>query len=356
MASQDAPMEEILWRSPPHVQMMGGFIHSNNSNVYASEAPVQLLTLWTYLVLFYFAESPFFDPTSNNASLAIQASYNEAFRHFVETREAFEARLKTMSGLEFIVAYDPLQAAAQSDTRFAHEPSNVWVIRKQNRRKRAGMDDEVTVISTYFLVGDCIYMAPSVASVVGNRILSAVTSLSRLMKTASTLPTFTPSYGHTYLPPMARATESTAQATQQSKENTPMPEAAPPSTADTQATARAGLGISNTSSSYRDTRSLAESFNLFTQYGDEFMDETPLVGEPGSFIMSRVGGESDRAAKNAVAPKASLGVTTGTPGAPGRVSTPQVRVDTPGKASEKSNSPPSSGENKGKRKKNRVAS
>lgn len=122
-------------------------------------------------VLFYFAESPFFDPTSNNASLAIQANYNETFRHFVETRDAFEGRLKTMQGLEFIVSYDPLQAAAQSDTRFAHEPSNIWVIRKQNRRKRSGMDDEVSVISTFFVVGDCIYMAPSVASVVGNRIV-----------------------------------------------------------------------------------------------------------------------------------------------------------------------------------------
>lgn len=92
-------------------------------------------------------------------------------RQSVETREAFEDRLKTMQGLEFVVAYDPLQAAAQSDTRFAHEPSNTWVIRKQNRRKRSGMDDEVTVISTYFVVGDAIYMAPSVASVVGNRIV-----------------------------------------------------------------------------------------------------------------------------------------------------------------------------------------
>lgn len=169
-------MEEILWRSPPHVQMMGGFLHSNNSKFLRCS---QQLTfdrfangLPSFSVLFYFAESPFFDPTSNNASLAIQANYNEAFRHFVETREAFEGRLKTMQGLEFIVAYDPLQAAAQSDTRFAHDPSNVWVIRKQSRRKRSGLDDEVTVISTYFVVGDCIYMAPSVASVVGNRIVS----------------------------------------------------------------------------------------------------------------------------------------------------------------------------------------
>lgn len=168
MASHEA-MEEILWRSPPHVQMMGGFLHSNNSQSAAIDSWFRLTSV---TVLFYFAESPFFDPTSNNASLAIQANYNEAFRHFVETREAFEARLKTMQGLEFIVAYDPLQAAAQSDTRFAHEPSNVWVIRKQNRRKRNGMDDEVSVISTYFIVSDCIYMAPSVASVVGNRIVS----------------------------------------------------------------------------------------------------------------------------------------------------------------------------------------
>ena len=168
MASHEA-MEEILWRSPPHVQMMGGFLHSNNSQSAIIDSWFRLTSV---TVLFYFAESPFFDPTSNNASLAIQANYNEAFRHFVETREAFEARLKTMQGLEFIVAYDPLQAAAQSDTRFAHEPSNVWVIRKQNRRKRNGMDDEVSVISTYFIVSDCIYMAPSVASVVGNRIVS----------------------------------------------------------------------------------------------------------------------------------------------------------------------------------------
>lgn len=76
-----------------------------------------------------------------------------------------------MQGLEFVVAYDPLQAAAQTDTQFAHEPSNVWVIRKQMRRKRAGQEDEVVVLATFFVVGDCIYMAPSVASVVGNRIV-----------------------------------------------------------------------------------------------------------------------------------------------------------------------------------------
>lgn len=49
------------------------------------------------------------------------------------------------------------------------ENSGVWVIRKQNRRKRQGMQDEVTPISTYYVVGINVCMAPTVANVVGSR-------------------------------------------------------------------------------------------------------------------------------------------------------------------------------------------
>jgi hypothetical protein len=105
------------------------------------------------------------------------------------------------------------------------------------------------------------------------------------------------------------------------------------------------LGVSN-SSNFQDTRNLAETFSLLARYGDEFMDENPLVGEPGSFILSRAG-ETGKAAPKFPAPAA-----TGTP-LPVRASTPQVRVETPGR-SEKS-PPPSGGGDKGKKKK-RVAS
>ena len=176
------------------------------------------------------------------------------------------------------------------------------------------------------------------------------------MKTASTLPNFTPSHGHTYLPPTARttATEPGQQPSQQSKENTPMPDIASQTQSSTEApSTRSGLGISNTNSSYQDTRSLAEAFNLYTRYGDEFMDENPLQGEPGSFILSRNTGDNERGNKNTTKTASVSAATANTP-VPGRVSTPQVRVDTPGKASDKSNSPPSSGDNKGKKKKSRV--
>lgn len=83
-----------------------------------------------------------------------------------------------MQGLEFIVAHDPIQYTAaemaqKTDAAAApKEPSNVWVIRKQTRRKRAGLEeDEVTILSTYFVVGDFVYMAPSVSSIIGSRMV-----------------------------------------------------------------------------------------------------------------------------------------------------------------------------------------
>ncbi|KAI4124323.1 MAG: hypothetical protein LQ347_005782 [Umbilicaria vellea] len=142
-SSQEPPLDEIQWRSPPIAQSMGG-IHTNT-------------------VLPYFSHSPFFDGTSNNAALTTQATYNPNMLYLIQTRDAFEGRLRTMAGLEFMVAHDPSNNGQQ------HENSGVWVIRKQNRRKRTGYEDEVTVLSSYFVIGENIYMAPSVGNVIGSR-------------------------------------------------------------------------------------------------------------------------------------------------------------------------------------------
>lgn len=40
-------------------------------------------------------------------------------------------------------------------------------------------------------------------------------------------------------------------------------------------------------SEYQGLQLLAESYNLSSRYGKEYMDENPLVGEPGSFILSK---------------------------------------------------------------------
>lgn len=72
-----------------------------------------------------------------------------------------------MAGLEFMVTHDP------SDSGKQHFNSGVWVIRKQVRRKRPGQEDEITPYNSYFVVGENIYMAPSVGNILASRMVSS---------------------------------------------------------------------------------------------------------------------------------------------------------------------------------------
>lgn len=79
-----------------------------------------------------------------------------------------------MQGLEFLVTQDP----SENDTKQEH--SGIWVIRKQNRRKRAGSDDEITPINSYFVVGENVYMAPTISSILSSRLVSQSSLIGRL--------------------------------------------------------------------------------------------------------------------------------------------------------------------------------
>ena len=148
MASQTRALEEnldeMVFRDEGALMEMQG-VHDNS-------------------ILFYFARSPWFDRSSNNGLLYNQALYNPKLFPLLQTRAMFEGWLKTMSGLEYIVAEQPAEMAPGTGT-------GVWVIRKQTRRKRAGMEDEITVHGSYFVVNDHIYQAPSVADVLGSKLV-----------------------------------------------------------------------------------------------------------------------------------------------------------------------------------------
>lgn len=123
--------------------------------------------LW-FLVIFYFAQSPFFDKQSNNNSVFLQAISDPRFASWLATRENFEAQLRRIAGTEYVVIHDPIA----SKTRYKNgELSNIWVIQKQARRKRHGQEDEVTPLAVYYIVGDSIYQAPNIAKLVGNRMV-----------------------------------------------------------------------------------------------------------------------------------------------------------------------------------------
>ncbi|MAD83072.1 MAG: hypothetical protein CL912_08910 [Deltaproteobacteria bacterium] len=273
MASQEIPLDEIQWKSPPLVQQMQG-VHENS-------------------VLHYFASSPFFDQTSNNAVLTSQAMFNQNMLEVIQTRAAFEGRLKTMSGLEFVIAEQPAEMAPGTGT-------GVWVIRKQTRRKRDRDEDEITIHSTYFVVGDNIYMAPTVADVLGNRTvgwnpthrrclthtkqMSIISSLNKFIKKAAALPEFRPALGHVYAQPASgnQPKNGESQLSQGSKENTPLPESL-------QNPKKPNPSALTSGADYLDNRLLEETIQISLKYGDEYMDEIPITGAPGEFHLSSTG-------------------------------------------------------------------
>jgi mediator of RNA polymerase II transcription subunit 6 len=147
MAAEEPPLDERQWSFPSWLENpIWNGLHSNS-------------------VLWYFSESPFYDRMSNNAVLMQQLSHNEQLVHILFNRELLEARMRSMSGKEFVVSEQPADPSPAG--------SGLWVIRKQNRVKgKAGEADEVTVLNTYHIVENKIYMAPSAADLLKRSMVS----------------------------------------------------------------------------------------------------------------------------------------------------------------------------------------
>lgn len=115
-------------------------------------------------------ESPFFDHTSKNGLLWDQAANDMRLWDLCNNRVAFEDRLRGISGVEYMIAKEP-ERTADGDT-------GIWVIHKQDRRKTPGAADKVTLLATYYIMGENMYQAPSVYDVVGNRLVGRICLLS----------------------------------------------------------------------------------------------------------------------------------------------------------------------------------
>lgn len=269
------PLDEIQFRGmvPP------GGIHDNS-------------------ILWYFRDSPFYDKESSNETIALQSMHNAEIARDAGTRALFEARLKTMAGTEFIVGQEPSETAPGTGT-------GVWVINKQTRKKRKDREDEVHVMGTYFVVGENIYMAPSLADILSSRIVRSnyqgltfsnphgiansgnpqatiSSSITKAITAATEVQTWSPARGRVYANPTPSAARQKGTGLE-SKEATPMP-AAESSGPPKPTINRAAL----------DARLAEESLALHLRYGGEFMDLNPITGQPGSFHLSSTGRKGDR--------------------------------------------------------------
>lgn len=111
------------------------------------------------------------------------------------------------------------------------------------------------------------------------------------MTTAGTLPDFSSARGHVYkqAPANDRPKNGESRLSRQaSKENTPLPESSQNSKKSVTP------GPAN-GSDYQHNRVLEETINVSLRYGDEYMDEIPITGQPGDFHLSSTGRmEKDR--------------------------------------------------------------
>ena len=111
-----------------------------------------------------------------------------------------------------------------------------------------------------------------------------------MLSAASSLPMFTPAIGHHYLPPVAKtgSLSSSFQPTQSSKEASPMPGVSTPlpATQDTSTSTKVS-SQSKADTNHQGIQMLADSYRLSIRYANEYMDENPIVGEPGSFRLTK---------------------------------------------------------------------
>lgn len=280
MATQPPPLDEVVGRRPEVIEWWVSGEHN---------LPPPWLPMEERFIHRYFSEQPFFDWTTKNGLLVSQARNSREAFDVVHDRQAFEANLRRNPGTEYVIVGEP-QPIPGAPTG---EKNGMWVIRKQDRLREPKTLDphnpypSTQTLATYYIVGENVYQAPSVADVVGNRVLSAATHLSKFFDKAASLPSFSPTTGHTYLPQTVKPTGTTsiAGSPARSREGSVAPGIDSQSLrSGSLAPDSQSVGPSTTAASNaQDARLLAQSLQMSIQFTDEYMDENPLLGEPGTF-------------------------------------------------------------------------
>lgn len=262
MAKQDVDLSTQFFVDPQWIQTEGGgWLHRNN-------------------VLYYFALSPFFDLLSVNNNVFQQFQGRPDGGQILGTRDHFEAEMERHIGISYVVDFDPLLTKTMvKGENGVEEPSDTWIIRKQDR-KRIEDPKEVKILEYYYIINNYIFQAPRLESMLNYRMTNTLMALDKMANTASNLPVFSASYGHSYFHQSQKSTVAIPPADgQQSKVGTPMPEG--------QGLLGQEAGMTAEEAEQRsDERILRAALNMTMQYGEQYYDDAPLIGEPGNFRLA----------------------------------------------------------------------
>jgi len=122
-------------------------------------------------VLDYFAESPFWDPQSNNEVLKMQTKFNSL-------PDQRPLDITKMTGIEFCV----VRAV----------PPSFFLIQKRRRISEV----EARPLATYFIIRGIVYQSPDLYTVIGNRIYTSLYHLHKVFNNIHEHVNFHPATGY----------------------------------------------------------------------------------------------------------------------------------------------------------------
>ncbi|KAI8943483.1 hypothetical protein NX059_001486 [Plenodomus lindquistii] len=213
-------------------------------------------------LFWYFTSSPWFEPQSINISVFQNVQLLPDGQQIMNDRALWEERLRAVeAGTQFVATAEP-QGEGQP-----------WVLQRQNKRHD---DDsgrvETHVEGTWYTQGTRMLMAPSLLDVVQSRLLTIATRMQLMADVSRNMAHWSPATGYSYYAPSHHAhahahAQDAAKPAQDAAKPAPDPDADPAAaTAD-----------------FNDALFM-QSLALTNTYGDEYMDENPLKGEPGAFV------------------------------------------------------------------------
>ncbi|KAJ4320515.1 Mediator of RNA polymerase II transcription subunit 6 [Neodidymelliopsis sp. IMI 364377] len=226
-------------------------------------------------VIFYHMNSPFFEPQSNNTAIYSTAQGHPNGMQLLNDRPTYEAELrKYNAGTQFIVASEP---------KGEGQP---WLIQRQQKiENRETGNPETVCEGNYYTQGTRLLMAPSLLDVVQARLLTVSTRMQQMAELSKNMSHWSPATGHTYMPPSYEPTKAT---TTTSRVGSPTLAPTDPDASASQSQpkdAAATIDPAASTTQFSDDLFM-HSLNLTHAYGDEYMDENPLLGEPGAFVFT----------------------------------------------------------------------
>ncbi|PSN60295.1 hypothetical protein BS50DRAFT_214458 [Corynespora cassiicola Philippines] len=268
MPPQAPPLDEQEWENP-HIlrELPGGVLTTDN-------------------LYWYFSWSPYYESTCANTALWTQIQKQPEGIHIMLNRQRFEELLERdyPVGLRYMIVGEPLA------------PGQPWVIQRQNRVRNPETDEiEVTVEGTYYVQGIKILQAPSLLDVLQTRLLQVSQCLSDFFELGKNLSHWSPATGHTYLPASyePKAGGATAAGSRiGSPTLAPEADGASQGQPGSQQQPGGAATAETLTTDFSDDLFLS-SLHLTNRYGNEFMDENPLRGEPGAFVFSNTLGHVD---------------------------------------------------------------